>query len=167
MSYGTSYSSDTWKGYLGIGALVLLVGAVITWLIMEFVCTRSFVGALVGKHEVISYSHDERETTVSTDADGNTHVSTDGEDRTDAHRRYVLTFFVDHKMREVTAGTESARVPYVRADHLALQRLNANRREPTWYTHGQLQHQYLVQVRGWLFDGTVLEMTDIATIPTE
>jgi hypothetical protein len=134
---------------------------------MEFACTRSFVGALVGRNAEVSYSHDERREHTKTDKDGHTHTSHSGSDRTTAYRTYTLTFYVEGKMREVTVGRTSASVPYVRADMAALQALNANTTEPAFYTYGQLQRQYLVKVKGWLFDGSVTEMTDLATIKTE
>lgn len=155
------------KEWLGIGCGVIGALCLITWVILEFACTRSFVGALVGKHDEVSYTHDERRTHTETDKDGHTRTWHTGSDRTTAYRRYVLTFFVEHRMREVTAGTTSAQVPYVRADHLALQALNTNSVEPAYYTHGKFQRQYLVVMRGWLFDGEIVEMTDMEVIKAE
>lgn len=160
--------SRDWGSLAMIAGVVLVVGLLAAWLIAEFVCTRSFVGTLVGKHDEVSYQHDERETTVSTDSDGDVSVSTSGDNETIAIRTYILTFFVeDRKMRPVKVGTQRARVPYVRADAMALQKLNAEAVEPAFYTHGQLRRQYLVKVSGWLIDGTVTEMIDIATMNTE
>lgn len=166
-SFDRRYGRD-WGSIAMITGVVLAVALLTAWLIAEFVCTRSFVGTLVGKHDEVYYQHDERETSVSTDDDGHVSVSTSGDDETIAVRTYILTFFVeDRKMRPVKVGTQRARVPYVRADAMALQKLNAEAVEPAFYTHGQLRRQYLVKVRGWLMDGTVAEMIDLATMNTE
>lgn len=148
---------------LGIIAPLLLVA----WLVAELVCERSFVGTLASKHDEVNYYHDERETDIETDAEGRVSVTTSGTDETVATRRYLLTFSVDGRTRMITAGAQSARVPYVRADHMALQRLNASAVEPALYTHCTLQRQYLVKVRGWLLDGRLVEITDLATIAAE
>lgn len=162
-----SSRSDDWKGWLGIGAITVAVGLLITWVIMEFVCTRSFTGELVGKNADVSYSHDERRMVISEDKDGHRSTSYRGTDRTTAYRTYNLVFFVEGQMREVSAGKNSASVPYVRSDTMALHKLDSESTEPAFYTHGQLNHQYLVKVRGWLFDGRIVEMTDLITIKAE
>lgn len=150
-----------------LGAAIALCVIGIIWGCVVSFTPRSFVGVLVGKHDEVSYSHDERREHTEKDKDGHTRTWHTGSDRTRATRRYVLTFFVEHEMKEVTAGTTSAQVPFVRADHLALQLLNANGVEPGFYTHGKLQRSYLVTTRGWLFGWEVLEMTDIETIKAE
>lgn len=159
--------SYDWKSLFLISLIGTVVVALVAWLIAEFACTRSFVGALVSKTTTVWYSYDEERTTVHTDDDGHTTVSRDGDDETVAHERYVLTFYVDGRMREVSAGTRSAKVPYVRADALALRRLRETTSEPPVYTHASVKRQYLVKVSGWLIDGTVKELVDLATIKAE
>lgn len=156
-----------WKAFFIAAGLIVAGVLLVAWLIAEFVCTRSFVGSLVGKNTVVWFSHDEERTVVNTDSEGHTSVSREGDDETVAHERYVLTFYVDGKMREVPAGSCSARVPYVRADDLAMKRLRETTSEPPVYTYAVVRRQYLVKVRGWMVDGTVKELVDLATIKAE
>lgn len=158
--------------WCGLFVLVLLGVGIIAGIVMEISGRRTFVGALIQKRTDVTFSHDERETIVTVDGDGEVCVITDGTDETIATRRYVLTFATDDgeggvQQREIVAGSQSARVPLVRADQLALQRLNETAVEPGEYTHARIQRSYLVSVRGWLFDGRLLEITDLATINTE
>jgi hypothetical protein len=155
------------KAWLGIGSIIVVCLALLGWLIAEFACTRSFVGTLVSRDATVSYDHDERRMVIKEDKDGDRHVSYRGSDRTTARRVYRLTFYAEGQMREIKAGSYSASVPYVRSDMLALQKLNEACVEPTFYTHGKLQQQYVVKVRGWLLDGSIVEMTDLATIKAE
>lgn len=166
-SYYTNRRSTDWKSVLGLSAVVLLVVMVIGWLIAEFVCTRNFIGVLVSKDTPIRYSYDEERTVVNTDKDGKVTVTTKGDDETIAHQRWVMGFYVDGSIREVSAGSYSARVPYARAPEMALRRLREGAVEPPLYTHAQFNRTYLVKVRGWLLDGTVVETTDMATIKAE
>lgn len=155
------------KARLRIGAIIAVAITLLGWMIAEFACTRSFVGTLVSRDATISYDHDERRMVIKEDKDGDRHVSYQGSDRTTAHRVYRLTFYAEGQMREIKAGSYSDSVPYVRADTLALQKLDEESVEPAFYTHGKLQQQYVVKVRGWLLDGSIVEMTDLATIKAE
>lgn len=156
-----------WKSIILFTSAVLVGVALIAWSIAEFVCTRSFVGTLVGKNTSVWYSYDEERTVVRTDSKGNVTIETEGDDETVAHQSYVLTFYVEGRMREVSAGTRRARVPYVRAAAVALKRLQDTTSEPPIYTHAQTTRQYVVKVSGWLLDGTVKELEDLATIKAE
>lgn len=150
-------------------AILLVIGVllVITWVIAEFCCTRTFIGTLVSKETPITFTYDEERLTVETDSEGNTSVETTGDDETIAYKRYLLTFYADGEMREITAGTSRGRVPYVHADAAALQALAANDVEPPTYTYAKMNVEYMVTVSGWLLDGTVEDVTPMSAVRVE
>jgi hypothetical protein len=141
--------------------LALVLAA--SWLVAEFVCTRTFIGTLVSKETPISFTHDSERTYY--DDKGNRHTS--GDDETIAYKKYLLTFYAEGEMREITAGTSRGCVPYVRADAAALQALAANDVEPAHYTHTKMNTEYLVKVSGWLLDGSIEEITPMSAIKAE
>lgn len=165
--YSRNYNSSDWKSYMGPVAIGLVVVLVIAWGIAEFACTRTFIGTLNSKHASVTYTYDQERMCVDVDEDGDTHVTTKGDDETVAHKKYILTFFSDGEMREVTAGNFRARVPYVRREDLALAALNNSHAEPGFYTHAKTNTEYLVTVSGWLLDGTVEDLTPMDSIKAE
>jgi hypothetical protein len=169
-AYGCRYSNGTeWPKVLMIVGGVLLVVLLIVWLIVEYNSTRTFMGRLSSKFPEVHYTHDEETTVIRTDAEGNTSISTSGSDETVAHIRYMLNFYDMNtgKLRSVSAGNFSARVPYVRADAMAYQRLMANHSEPAHYTYTKVNEEYLIDVRGWLLDGAVKDITLLKLVPKE
>lgn len=160
-SYRSGFSN--WKSYVGPVLLVLVVVLLVIWMIMEFACSRTFVGTLVSKETPISFSYDEEEVTY--DDKGRRHTS--GDDETIAYKKYLLTFYCDGKMREVTAGSSRGRTPNVRRNDLALAALYQNDVEPPHYTYSKMNTEYLVKVSGWLLDGTVEDLTPLASIKAE
>ncbi len=147
--------------------ICLLGVATIGWIVAEFTCSRTFVGTLVSRETTITFSYDEERTTIKTDGNGMPHTSTTGDDETIAYKKYLLTFYADGEMRTVTAGTSRGYTPHVRREDLALAALAANDVEPPIYTYAKLETQYLVQVSGWLIDGTVRDITPLETIKAE
>jgi hypothetical protein len=159
------YSRPRNRFYDSIPAILAILVAVLvaSWLVAEFVCTRTFIGTLVSKETPIYFTYDEERLTVDSDGD----VSTTGDDETIAYKKYLLTFYADGEMREITAGTSRGRVPYVRADAAALQALAANDVEPAHYTYTKMNVEYLVTVSGWLLDGSIEEITPMSAIKAE
>lgn len=149
----------------------ILVGIAVTlavaWGIAEIVCTRTFIGTLVSKEAPITFTHDERRLVTHTDGEGHVSISHKGNDETIAHKRYLLAFYADGEMRQITAGTARGCVPYVRAEAAALQALAANDVEPAHYTHTKTNVEYLVTVSGWLLDGSIEEITPMSAIKAE
>lgn len=168
--YGCRYRNDTdWPKVLGFSVAILLVVLLIAWAIVEFTSTRTFQGRLSSKHPEVYYTHDEETTSIHTDAEGNVSITTSGSDETVAHISYKLNFYDMNtgKLRSVSAGHFSARVPYIRADAMAYQRLMANHSEPAHYTYTRVNEEYLVDVRGWLLDGAVKDITLLKLVPKE
>ncbi len=171
MSRYNNYSSNrygsNWKSYVGPVLLGLVVVLGITWAIMEFACSRTFVGTLVSREAPITFTYDEERVTVTTDDEGETHISTTGDDETIAYKKYLLTFYANGEMRTVTAGSSRGRSPHVHREDLALAALAANDVEPPHYTYAKMNAEYLVKVSGWLLDGTVEDLTLLDSIKAE
>lgn len=158
-----------WPKVLMVTGGILVGVLLIVWLIVEFNSTRTFMGRLSSKFPEVHYTHDEERTTMHTDGDGITTFSTSGSDETVAHINYKLNFYDMNtgKLRSVSAGSYSARVPYIRADAMAYQRLMANHSEPAHYTYTKVNEEYLIDVRGWLLDGAVKDITLLKLVPKE
>jgi len=167
MYYSNYNNSSRFKELVPGILLVIVLVLGIGWMIAEFACTRTFVGTVVSKDSTITFSHDERETHIRTDKEGNVKVTHSGTDETIAYKKYIVTFYCEGKMREITTGTSRGRVPYVRADAAALQALAMNDTEPPHYTYAKMNTEYLVKVSGWLLDGSIEDMTPMSSIKAE
>lgn len=166
MSY---YSRPRIRFYDAIPAILVGLALVLaaSWLVAEFVCTRTFIGTLVSKDCPVSFTYDSERVVMETDGEGHVSTSIEGDDETIAYKKYLLTFYAEGEMREITAGTSRGRVPYVRADAAALQALAANDVEPAHYTYTKMNVEYLVTVSGWLLDGSIEEITPMSAIKAE
>lgn len=151
-----------WLSLSGL-AVVLLIA----WAVVEFTGTRSFMGRLHSKHADTWYTHDQRRLTTKVDSEGQTTTEWVGSDETTANIKYVLDFYSDGKTRSVSAGSFSARIGLLHAEQMAMQRLMAAHQVPAHYTYTQVGQEYLVDVRGWLIDGAIRDITLLSLVPGE
>ena len=152
---------------LKIFSIVATVLLAIAFVSVESCSTHTYVGTLVGKDAPVSITHDERETEIETDEDGNMSIRTTGEDATTAHIVYNLTFDVEGKLREIPVERFSSKVMVKYADQLALNSLWSSHSPPPFYVHSKINREYVVKVCGWLGDWGVLDLTDMATMKAE
>jgi len=169
-NYGFRCPQTKWEriyNALPVIGLIVAVGVLIWWGIMEATHERYFYGNLMSKRTDVWYSHDTEHTVVHTDADGYTSFSTSGSDETIAHIKYVLTFDDHGSSRELSADSFSARVPYVYADEMAFDKLMRSHIEPPVYTFAKIGEEYSLTVRGWLIDWGIKDMILTKIMPKE
>jgi len=147
------------KEALPVVAIGLVVVLAIAWVIAEFACTRSFVGRLSSKHTEVDYKDNRKHP----DGEGGFH----GENSTVAYIDYKLLFYVEGSLRPVSAGKFSAKINRRHAEEEAYDRLMSEHVEPALYTHTQKELTYLVTVKGWLLDGTLVDAVNVDTLPAE
>jgi hypothetical protein len=60
-NYSSNSYGSNWKTYVGPVRLGLVVVLFIVWAIMEFACSRTFVGTLVSREAPITFTYDEEQ----------------------------------------------------------------------------------------------------------
>jgi hypothetical protein len=143
-------------------SLAIVGVLLVTWLILEFACTRTFVGTLVARDNPIhiSFNHSHR---VYDDEDKR--WETRGEDATTGTQTFYLTFYSEGKMRNIKVGSNYTKIRQADVE-LAVRQALAAKDVPAEY-HSPMKIEYLVKVRGWLLDGSLDDLTPMAAIKAE
>jgi hypothetical protein len=146
-----------------IAILLITLGVMlVTWLILEFACTRTFIGTLVARDNPISISVSYSRRVYDEEDD---RWETRGEDATTGTQSFYLTFYSEGQMRNIKVGSNYTKIRQANVE-LAVRQALAAKDVPPEY-NAPMKIEYLVKVRGWLLDGSLDDLTPMAAIKAE